>query len=60
MYYLTFVDLREGGVVVGNELAVRASRPHAFFGRGRFLHGVVGLRSGEYSPAVGAIEETPC
>jgi hypothetical protein len=36
-----FVDLREGGVVVRNELPVRACRPDAFLCRGGLLGGFV-------------------
>ena len=46
---LALVDLREGGVVVGYELAVGACRPDPFFGGSGLFGDVVRHRSAEYS-----------
>ena len=46
---LPFVDRREGGVVVRDQLPVGAGRPDAVFGLGGCLECVVAHRSAEYS-----------
>jgi hypothetical protein len=46
---LALVDLREGGVVVGDELPVGARRPDSFFGGSGLFGDVVRHRSAEYS-----------
>ena len=46
---LALVDLREGGVVVGDEIPIGARYPDAFFGGSRLFGDVVRHRIAEYS-----------